>query len=1260
MSGREFSGRSGRVWVTRRVLLRPGHLRPQPHDNAEYGPHAVDMVKDAEQDVHGALRRFASRAERGRALALLGSGSPALPALLDVVDDPRLPPALVTAWVPGASEHFLDRLTEADDLGALLRQGRRWRPAQAIRDLVPLGSLLDTVAESGFVPVELSPDHVIYNRGSIRLVGISRHLYRPGDGPLPPANGMSLATTLLLGADYPGQLANHAVWRQAQQRALLRLAGWMVCGLAPAAWGPTGSERDLHGYLSYAGFAGLPMLQPGRLAESLSAAADEEERREIERRISGAAAFVFYDDLANGESKETPHEWVSSFQGQSVQATVAEVRPGGLTVHAVISGNDVWKISVKRSDTSEGRHGRVDLTEHYQTGDYVTVRITGVEAPRAGAFWPQTSGEIAGGVGQQARPRLQVRPLDINPESVRLGLLLENGPDVVAIAAFPAKRRGTNATALSGAGWVLVEPADLPAVAARMVEVNPGARYLVAGRASAPLGAVLRPVGSEAVDPDVVDPPLIDGRPATDLPYLRDPKLDEFFTEMLRGQGGNSLRRRTFAAGWALAYDEPARRRALRQAEKDDGKGLRKSLGDLTELFGTNTELLIQVRTFLSRPGLRKDSTARTFAGLRRAAPVLSGLPTGGRLRRDLIAALLSSTYEDLDTIAAERLLPVSIALARIYDPAMPLAGRSLAENLYDRAGLQRLGLFGRVVIALPDHDEAGLADAVSALDDRLVTVLADIPAPSLQHLVGLLRSPDLYDALRPHISGPDLELLNWYTPAAWEILLADLRQPAHIGPLGLGWALIAERDPHGTVDARALLDLAAATGREPREVVRNLLDTPVESWPLVLAHPILAARWLERFGTLDIGAVVQAYPDAEDLAEWIDVGGLRNAYAAGLGRDELRRLCDFAAAVDMPVLDLLNSYLGSGRGIDELDLLTTAAAAGWVRHRLDAGRSVAEALQEMTENPGLLRTWAVNGARLPMRLLKDVLNADPESLGVTGTEGRALTTLLAEQPGLIAVTARAMFPRQRLRLLRLAASRPDRKLACTVVRESVTDLVDQPDAEAYLDVMLTEGLTFAQAQLARRQGLDRTGRTLLRTLGPSAQEIPANVLPVLLEIVARYGTGCAMTVAMVEQSEPGTAALVAAWGPVWIPLLAGSDRRRVRTVLARERPPGPDTAWLSRWLIAAGVDGLVALERHGGRLLQAVQVLRAPAADVRVIATMLEHRWPPEALYPLVTRHGLPAATWGHVAEWLSEGRDEGDVLLALWDRRYVADAPV
>jgi hypothetical protein len=109
------------------------------------------------------------------------------------------------------------------------------------------------------------------------------------------------------------------------------------------------------------------------------------------------------------------------------------------------------------------------------------------------------------------------------------------------------------------------------------------------------------------------------------------------------------------------------------------------------------------------------------------------------------------------------------------------------------------------------------------------VDALLDVPAPSLQYLVGRLGSAAFYEALRPFIDGPDLDLLGQYTPTAWRLLLEGLRQPEHLAVLGLGWALVVERDPAGAVDAWALLEIARQAQVEARYAVRPLLDVSAD-----------------------------------------------------------------------------------------------------------------------------------------------------------------------------------------------------------------------------------------------------------------------------------------------------------------------------------------------------------------------------------------------------------------------------------------------
>lgn len=266
----------------------------------------------------------------------------------------------------------------------MLAAGHRWTPAEALHTLVPLGRALDDLAHAGFTPLELSPDHLVLNSGSLALVGLGRHGYVPSEGRMPGPQGMSLPSALLLGEDLPpatttGQ--DTAVrWREVQLRALTRLAGWMACGLPPAAWGPVHGPADLGGYLSAAGFQRVPALRPGHLADTLARAARHEEEARALRDFAEAEALLVYDDAAQG----------------------------------------------------------------------------------------------SGGGGR----------LDINPEVLRLGLLHDHGPKVIALAAFEQRRLGTRtATLLSGAGWVLLKnPKDFAAQVCRAAAAAPRARLVVAGR----------------------------------------------------------------------------------------------------------------------------------------------------------------------------------------------------------------------------------------------------------------------------------------------------------------------------------------------------------------------------------------------------------------------------------------------------------------------------------------------------------------------------------------------------------------------------------------------------------------------------------------------------------------------------------------------------------------------------------------------------------------------------------------------------------
>ncbi|WP_238016998.1 hypothetical protein KZZ52_13750 [Dactylosporangium sp. AC04546] len=1247
MATEEYTGRSGRVWGVRRILQRPGYLRPPATNGSGRAPNNVDMVRDRDEEIYGALRRFRSSAERRSALSFLALGSPTTPVVLDIVDDARLPAALVTSWAPGVSERSLDRVTRYDDLGLMLAEGGRFSPAQALRSVVALGQLLDAVAGEGFTPIELSPDHLIYNRGSVRLVGIGRHLYRPAAGQVPDAGGMSLPTALLIGEDYPGRLAGPAAWRKAQIRALLRLLGWMSCGLAPAAWGRVHDRRDLGEYLAYAGFSALPELHEGELAAGLEAAARVEERAEGLGRLRRARAVVIYDDRACRAQQQTRREWVYSLRGQLLSATITEVYDSVLKAAIDTAGED-WVVSIgyertKAANVPQG--ARIDLRQHYRSGERIAVRIDTV-GNVAGTGLPPVGATIVPGIGSPAPRRTQQPNLEINPEAVRLGLMVEHGPDVIGIAAIRTEIWTMPlASMLSAAGWILVEPNQLATIARRLAANIPDARYVIAGRSPLASGE-LRRTKPDVIDPDDPDPPLVASRPASTLPYLRDVRLDDFRADMATG-GGRAQQRRTFAAGWAGAWAPD---------DSGDRVDLRGILNFLTEQFGGNTELLLRVRLLLSRPAFHRDTVRRIKANVERAAPILSGMPPAGPLREDLMTALIGRSPDDLFDVTAGRLLPTAPRLAEAYDPNLTLGGRPMDESLRDRAGIERLGLFGRMVTAMPGHAPHDLAELVSALDDATVQALRDIPAPSLQHLAGRLASGEFRALVGRIADAEDLDLLDRYTPEAWEILLDGMRGPEQIGNLGLGWALIAERDRPPMTDPRAVLDLAAAVGREPRYVVRTLLDIPAEQWPTVWRHPELAAAWLREFDSLDIDGVVAHYPDATALVGRLGARVVRAGKAADLSGAQLAALSRLAQQLGLDIDDVVNTHLRLAPSEEITNRITSAAALQWLRHHLGEGKRFIDCVRHLAEHPGALRVWAVDGPRLRRRVLGDLLGTDGGALELTAGEQRELLAGLAARPGLGQLAGRAIFPRQRVALATMLLRHPQGDRWPVLLGEPVQALINDEDPAACLDLVLGHGMTVAQARAVRGHRQTPGEHRLLRALGPLLADCPDERLRVLSVLASRHGIPCAVTAAIVAQRQPQAPAVVDRWGPAWLPLLAGPDGAFVAETLGTTGGPPPSRA-VSDWFLTAGRDGLNCLRQHGERLLRLVATHRPPVADVRMLDALLAGPgWPVDRLYPLVVRYGLPASTWPAAARRLAADRPDSAVIVELLSEALAA----
>lgn len=1136
---RSFTGRSGRIWEMRPALPRSGQLRP-----AEASARSTRMVRDVRTDEYGALRTFPHRARRAEAAALLAVGAPVTPALFDVIDHPGLPPALVTAWAPGHGTRPLSVLMELDDLASMLEKGHRFTPAEALRTLVPLGRALDDMARSGYTPVELSPDHLVFNSGALTLVGLGRHGYIPSAGRMPAPQGMSLAGALLLGDDLPSTKGKGrpVAWRETQQRSLVRLAGWMACGLPPAAWGPVRGPADLAGYLGAAGFQQVPSLQPGKLANSLSAASAKEERSRALRDIAEARALLIYDDAAQR--------------------------------------------------TEEGR-------------------------------------------------------LALNPESLRLGLLHDHGPQVLALAAFEQGRlTSRTASQLSGAGWVVARHKDLIGYAVQAAAAAPLARLIVAGRmAPEDLRRIEEARGgrAERVNPEDIGgaTPRIAGMGADQLPYVTDRDLDDFHQEMLAGQGGQALRRRTFATGWAIRLGG-----ADTMSPRERGIVLER----MPDCFGTNTELLVAVRARQNAPGLRNQNRMLDRNRMERLVTALSGVPASV-FRECLMSALLGPAEEDLYDEATRRLLPVSQRLAEIFDPDLPSDrdGVLLEDALRTRPGIRRVGLLGRLCTALPEMTAPRLAGTVAGMDDTVVGVLCDIPAPSLQFLAGRMDDPELLELLRPHLEGPDRDLLTRYTPQMWHMLLDGLRQPEHLGHFGLGWVQITALDTDEAVDARVLLRIASDAGAPAPDAVRALLATSPEHWRTVCAHPVLAARWLAEQGDLDFGDIVTAFPDpAAALAE-LGTDGLRHAHELGLDQRAMGVLRRYAAGVGRPLDDVLVVFQEHRYESEQAAPLDSGAVIEWSRARL-ATTGLNRVVRTAVERPERVRAWAVDGKRLDRRITEAVLGAPVR--GGDDDPGQILAALAAA-PALLPLLTALPGPAERAVLLALYGAAPDAALDPRA-RGELARIVTAPDPARALYVLLGEGLGVPAQEFADRFGLSPEQRRALAELTPLTDVLSAPVLTDVLTLAVRHGLVVAVTAAVVEQLLPGSADALTTWGPRWLPLLAGPAGPRVLRMLLEQRGPhGGQSARLTPWLLAAGEDGLALVERFGPDALYLVLATEAPPADVRLLGELLMLPGDLPALYRLITGYGLPAATWRRAAALLADGEPGERVLLRLWSAR-------
>lgn len=1222
-----YLGRNGGIWRKVRDITAPGHGKPG-------GVSAVSIVTD---DVRtGALRRI-PHTDDGAVLALLATGSGVLPHLMDVVADAEGHTAIVTSWEPGFPNSQSDAL-------ALLDRGGWLAPSDALRILAPLGGLLDRVADHDIVPLELAPDHLIRNQSTVKLVGFSRHACGPGRGMAPVAGRSPANRRLLEGIDLSPD-AGWAEWRTAQIEVLRRLLAWLTSGIGPHASRPGTTGREL---MTAAGFTTAVDLQPGNLEDDLTAAAEAEELAAGEKALADAPAIVVHDVAANDLGHDAM--LMKRFLGMTVDGTVVGVEPFQLFISFNICG-DEWVGVVPSRKAGFGVN--VDLREYAWPGLRYRCKFEKIADERERRFEARI-------VDTSSVKDLSNEPplFRFAPYAIREGLIAEHGPGVIAIAGISTIPGSPRSDRFANSGWLVVNPNKLRDTvnAARTKAAH--ARIVAAGPSfldkDDEVDRVLHPLlaplilGRERVSQGEELPvPEIDGRPWLDLPYVDS--IDRFREEVLGGVDDDDLLARTFPSGWAFALDESA----FSDAVEHDRDSLAARLARIGATFTDDTDLSITIGRALA-DGDNPDSVVATALT---AANLLRELPPQTAVRRAIVRAYLDNAPGIPDD-PVER-IEITHAVTPVAGSVATSWNEDLEATLDVRGGLARIALYGRILRADPTADPDDVFSAVKVLEDGLLPLLRDLAADVQADLVRRAAAdPAVADALVRVANDPDGDLAPTLSAAEWDRLI-DM-EPDRLEEYGVARCLTDT-----FWDDQAVRKLAAQAGTTARHTMRELRTLDAVGRTTVATHRSLAAEWMRSTGGLDLAPEIISMPDALDILEQVGVESARAMAATGVGLDTVLRLRPVSEAIEVPLSDVVRALSTVG----ELEVPVPPTVNGpaeslWLRSRLDAveprdaAAVLAASLHELDTDPGVVVKWALYGDRLVDRVLETALGADPlRALGLDGTFRAAGAERLMLDPPLASALQRLPDPTTRVRALEIALPLRDPSLAgldleVVVASTQPVDLVTNS---------IITGLDAATVARLTAAGFLPSRRADIMLLGPLAARLGDESIRALLQISAAGDTRSMLQAAIVEQTRPGTAALLAAYGTQYLAWLAGSSGPRVAGVLG-VAAARPEFEW---WLLNGGADAVDALERHGDRLLQLAIRVRAPVTEVRLLAAVLDAvgdaagadadaDW----LAMFAVRNGVQPGYWTTALKAHRRGRSDGAVLARLWAARRLPGA--
>ncbi len=690
-------------------------------------------------------------------MELLSLGNPLTPLLLDIVDGPdgaptgyEAPTGYITSWAAGPLTDPLERQRGDDSMAAQLANGEFAAPADVMDMLAPLGALLDDAAtQLGVVPIELSPDHLVHCRGSLRLVGYGRHGYAPARGVIPPASERSQDTVELLGDDIPAPDAPLEEWRAAQVRALARLIGWLSTGRRPTAYGAvTGGsraarEQAVDRYLRGCGIdARVADLQPGRLREELTTLAAAARRTKITEGLAASDVIIAYhhDAAARGGFGDRNPRFERGLVGGTYLGTVDRVDPR----FVVMKLRYGVRVFVPRSGTGFD----VDLTTVLQAGEQRPVTVRRFDE----TLTPRGDPKGLRGVFAPAGTEVMTAERRVNPEPVRLATSLQSGRAAVGVAAFEAADLSSPlAGLLGGSGWLLCPPDDLARTLVALRRVRSAHR--------APDGAVPDPARIIAfgVDPAALTEPnalasagqrvefalpLLDEdgqahapRAWRDLPLVDDVSL-QGLRRRIGATAGQSAARRLFAAAFAhllVNPDESALAADTGSPQRGGRSAIMTMLQEIGRAFAGRPDLIVTVTAELAEQ--QSVLAARDSAKmLDELAAVLRPLPAERRIVIDVMRLVMRERIrpETRRMLLAET-LPATGVLTGCWGDVWQITAVGLTELT---EALERVAATGQVLARAPRLDrDAVVSLAVAGAAPAVVRCAPLLPVDLIREL---------------------------------------------------------------------------------------------------------------------------------------------------------------------------------------------------------------------------------------------------------------------------------------------------------------------------------------------------------------------------------------------------------------------------------------------------------------------------------------------------------------------------------------------